>query len=458
MINGRKGSALLLVGLMIMSGLVAFSAPVIADEQATLNSVTWTAAYDDANMIDHPGVDAADETLVINEAGNGAGDNLLYLGDRDVTLQLNITPEIANAGPNHTFTISFSPAASNTLISVDSSNNDEDLDFWPMPIGNATSGYIVDFQIDIGNMGIVETAYEMICTIRNDNSSATTSFTFWIYVSSAFHDDSTDDTGEEAHEFTRASGEYVVEEGANATIDPEFEAGDMFKEAELILMNNADFTMRNPQANLSAPTDDKNGIVGADIELVKPNCRIEDDIAAGTAVQDSDGNNLLWRVNVEERTPPGVTQGEVIMTYERQINGVYTLIRENVRPIDFAVDFTFADQDVTESDGQYSPFACYATSVAIVDDGTVTRQVDYAAPYAVPSLEQSTYTNKKIRVNVSIVNNGNIDMVNVVFAVFPDDWDTAGGYFQNPSFFYHETGVIDTDGLTLTVASLIFGG
>lgn len=457
MINGRKGTALLLVGLMIMSGLVAISAPVIADEQTTLNSVTWTGEYQDANMIDHPGVNDNDETIVINEAGTGATDDLLYLGDRDTVLQFRVRPEIANAGPNHTFTVSMSPASTNALISVDSSNNDEDLDFWPVPIGNA-SWYIVDFQIDIGNMGVVETTYEMICTIRNDNTSATTTFAFWIYVSSAFHNDASDDMGEEAHEFTRASDEYV-KDNSTAAADPELEAGDKFKQASLNLTNHADFTMRNPQANLSAPTDDGNDILGADIELVKPNCRIEDDIASGAVVMDSAANNLLWRVNVEERTPPGVTQGTVIFTYERQIDGVYTLIREDVRPIDFAVDFTFADPDVTSSgDGVFSPFTCYATAVAIIDDGTTTRQVDYAAPYAIPSLEQSTYTNRKIIINVTIVNNGNIDMVNVVFAVFPDDWDAAGGYFQNPRFFYHEGGGVSSDGITLTVSSLIVGG
>ncbi|MDO9538090.1 MAG: hypothetical protein Q7J68_07210, partial [Thermoplasmata archaeon] len=438
----RKEISLLLVGLMIMSGLVAISAPAIADHQMTLNNVTWTVDYNDTNMINHTGINDADEKLVINEVGNGAADTLLYLGDRDQVLRFQIQPSVVTWA-NHTVTIG--PASGNTLITVDLSNNDQSIRGWP---NSNTTWYTVDFQIDIENQGDVETTYEMTCTIRNDNTSATTQFSFWIYVSSVFHDDTNDDTGETTHEFTRVSGEYIIDAWPN---DPEFEAGAKFVQADLGVRNYAGFPIRNPQANLSAPTDNGNANTLADITLVRPNCLIQRDIIGGALVQDAAGNNLTWRLNVEERTPPGVTDGTVIIHYQKEINDVYTPIRENVRPIDFAVDFTFRDQDITATDGGYSPLMCYATSVVIIDDGTVTRQVNYDAPYDIPTLEQSTDTDRKIRVNVTIVNNGNTELYNVVFAVYPDTWDAAGGFFRNPRFFYHETGVLDNDGITLSI-------
>jgi cbb3-type cytochrome oxidase subunit 3 len=105
-------------------------------------------------------------------------------------------------------------------------------------------------------------------------------------------------------------------------------------------------------------------------------------------------------------------------------------ITEPATEVIWPVDFNFADQEAGQGE-LYSNEQCYANNVVIVED---SRQIDYVAPYAIPSIEQSDYTDRVIKVNVTIVNNGNHPLYNVEFQLDPAGWNN----FRNPRFFWED--------------------
>jgi cbb3-type cytochrome oxidase subunit 3 len=334
-------------------------------------------------------------------------------------------------------------------------------------IANGTN--TVTFDVNVAEFGAVETQYKMTCTITNETAGASQSFDFWVYVSSVYHDDISNVLRDTIHTFEFQSDmtndNYIVDNSAG-TPDPPLEAGDRFKYVTISnLINHAGFGITNPQANLTPPSDDTNngdidgdGTLG-DITLVMPNAQVMTTVAAGQPVQDAAANPFQWRANVEANTAPGVYQGDVTMLYERTVAGADKLIRETTRSIDFTVDFSFADTDpynMGPAQGQlYSDYQMRTTSVTITDTGEIptntTRQVDVIAPF--DTYQQSTFSDKKITVEVVIENNGNTPVYNAEFELNPTGWP----YFRNPNFFWTSGGVIDYDRILITGVDLDVG-
>jgi cbb3-type cytochrome oxidase subunit 3 len=397
----RKEASLLLVGMMLMSGLVAISAPAIADKTVTVSSQTVTAYWADANMVDHPELIPPDESLIIN---TDTGTNLIYLGDDNTPLSIDIN--VPNTGGAMAiWRATMSAGSGNAMITVDTSNTGHTL-------VNGTQ--TVTFNIDVAAQGVVETAYPMICTIANETAGNSQQIAFSIYVSSLMHVVATPD---KVHDLTMKSGDYIQDNSTGG--DAPFEAGDKFKETRFTLHNNAPFTITDPQLNLTAPTG---------FTLVRPNAKYVGDVATTIAF------NLNWRMDVAAGTPPGVYKGTAILNYQRTEAGIVKNIREDVRPIDYTVDYNFKDNDPMVDGEDYSIFQCYATNVSIIEDSTRDFE-DYVSPYTIPSIEQSTYTDRKIKVNVTITNNGNTPLYNVRYELDPAGWD----YFRNPRFFWDDT-------------------
>jgi hypothetical protein len=407
----RKEASLLLVGMMLMSGLVAISAPAIADKTVTVSAQTVTAYWADANMVDHPELIPADEPLEIN---TDTAANLIYLGDDNTPLSIDIN--VPNTGGAMAiWRATMSAGTGNAMITVDTSNTGHTL-------VNGTQ--TVTFNIDVAAQGVVETMYPMICTVANETAGNSQQFAFSIYVSSLMHVVATPD---KAHDLTLKSGNYI-QDGSGG--DAPFEAGDKFKEAVFTLHNHAPFTITDPQFNLTSPTG---------ITLVRPNAKFVGDVA--TTINE----DLAWRVDVAARTAPGIYKGTAILNYQRTEAGIVKNIVESSRPIDYTVDYNFKDNDPMVDGEDYSIFQCYATNVSITGDSTRDFE-DYVSPYTVPTIIQSDYTDRKITVDVTIINNGNSDLYNVEAELDPTGWD----YFRNPRFFWDDTnaGVPNYDTIT----------
>lgn len=404
MTNWRKGSALLLVGMMIMSGLVALSAPVFADESTTISlgsGETYNIAFVDTYMISTPGVAGADEQIVFNT--NPAGNRLIYLGENE--LQLSFGLSVTN-DPGEDVTIAVQGTG---VVSVGDDTGGQ----------VATGGWgavVIDFTIDTANIGDVEQIYPLTIRITEDTNGNSGTIGIGVYVSSLWHSDNTDDLIDT--EYTLPDVVDVSPTAGSGT-DVGFEAGDTFKAARLTLNNDAPFAVEELNGTLTSND--------AQITLYNNVARTP----AGVAV---DANGIFnYRVDVDARTPPGDTyEAEFVCEYMRDDGGIVRYITENMRMSYFAVDFSFADDDPMDDGLLWSEYQCYATDVVILND---TRQVDYVAPYDIPTIDQSLYTDEPLMLEVTIVNNGNTPLNNVEFELdptAPGDWD----YFRNPRFFW----------------------
>ncbi|MCK4757304.1 MAG: hypothetical protein KAS67_02515, partial [Thermoplasmata archaeon] len=311
------------------------------------------------------------------------------------------------------------------------------------PLIIAANGYQnFDFNFDVLATNIAlgtstNTAITLTWDYLDDNSGTPLSVTGntggYIYLSSIF-DDPANDPDEQLPNM-----EDEAEIG-----DPEFEAGDTFEEAEMDLLN-YELGTDNIDDLTCVVTPPGDGIT---FSGDRDTCIIPGGIDAGVTDQ------TLYRVDVAAQKAPGIYDGSAVITYTRADSDLR--VTENDLLVEFEVDFSFDDVNATDDGNPYSEFQCRATSVTVVDDDLMaTRQVDVVAPF--DTIEQPTYTDQKIRVNVTIENNGNTDLYNVEFEIDPDAWG-ANDYFRNPRFFYHETGApTDADSITHTEPLLIVG-
>ncbi|MFO7619186.1 MAG: hypothetical protein R6W91_05970 [Thermoplasmata archaeon] len=434
----RKELSLLLVGMMIMSGLVAFSAPAIADEAVTITSGTgtqYTIAYNDANMYKDPTVALdSDQPIVINEAGNGGTNQAIYLGEDECAIQFVVV-----AGANPGVDVRFQLQTTTDSGPVKVGEGVDELVTIAQWGGSLTQ--TIDLTIDTDATGIVERSYPLNIRVTEDPSGTPVSGNIGIdiYISSIFHDRTNMDT---AHVFTRVSGDYVKDNSTGG--DAPFEAGDEFKAAFVAFQNRALINIKDPQITLTAPTTTP----ANQITLVHTGvAKYVGAVATMTA------RNLNWRVNVAENTPPGVYAGTAAVQFVRTVNGVDVTINEATRNIDYTVDYNFKDTHpyTPGTDTLWSEFQCYATNVEIIEDET--RQIDYSTEgiYDIPTIEQDTYTDRKIKVNVTIINNGNSDLFNLELEIIPGTSTTLWTYFRNPKFFWpSSTGTVSYDTITDT--------
>jgi len=341
----RKDAGLLLAGVMVFAGLATFGPLVSANETVTIDSgtpETYTLVFNDANMVSHAGVAAADEQIQINEAGDGTADSLIYLGEDELQLQFQVTAS-ADPGVDVQFQIQGSGPVS---AGTDTGGT--------VPAATFPATQTITFTVDTSAAGVVEALYDLTVRIIEDPSGApqSASIVIQVYVSSILHDRTSDGAIDAAHEMAMdpatGEGDYIKDSGD----DYPLEAGDEFKEAFFGLNNNAHFAVTDPRMDLTAPTG---------IELVRTYAQFVGDVAAGG------DEDLLWRVNVAAGTAPGVYRGTAVLSYIRNVNGADVLITEQGRPIDYTVDYSFADDDPVPDGELYSGYQCYATGVEIVN-------------------------------------------------------------------------------------------
>ncbi|MBA3046394.1 MAG: hypothetical protein KKH41_09440 [Candidatus Thermoplasmatota archaeon] len=458
----RKELSLLLVGMMIMSGLVAFSAPVIADYNMNTDVAL---AYD--NNWQEPDVEPANDVKLIYNY-DVTGGNPYLLGNTNDEIQLGIVNRDITVPIYEVEVTLTSPDSAllnivgydHTGVAWGTTNVDDDFGTTINVDGTlndiAASGTRnARFRFDIAP-GVALGLHQISIKIDYEKPDATTltiTQTAFIYISSIFDDTTTQDIHEGLLNGGALDNEAWLWETAVSGEDQYFEAGDQFVEANLYLRNYAT-AITNLVGTLTLPTTTPaNQITAVQGKTVASN--------AGIAAVTTDADALRWRLNIASNTKPDVYDGSVAITYTR--NGQD--INEGSHPIGFPIDFNFADADCGPIIGgvhqKYSEEQIRATQVVITDfgDGGETRDVTniYPLPYA--EIEQSSGSDRLITFNVTVENNGNIDLANVVFGFSPT---TAWEYFRNPVFYWeHDATIVGNplyDSAIFTVPDFPVGG
>ncbi len=409
---------------MIMSGLVAFSAPVIADTQVVNNSLE--VVFNPAFMVDEL-VWSKDPT-VNNPYNLGEGDGI----DDDATtadsctLRITIRNIDADAAQDFYLNITQYQASVFDFRDTVAATAGVQVSVGPVAIASgATANFNFNFDILATNIPL--------------GTSSNTQITFaWDYIDAG---GPTDVTGNRNGHIYIASifdnpAEDLDEQLPNMedeNDDAEFEAGDLFEEAEMDLHNYELGTDNIDDLTCVVTVPASSGIT---FSGGRDTCMIPAGINVGTTA------STLYRVDVAAGTPPGVYTGSADITYTRADSGL--TVTENDLAVDFEVDFSFDDDDPVPEGELYSQYQCYATGVTVLN---YTRQVDYVAPYDIPVIEQSDYTDQTLELEVTIINNGNSDLYNVEFELDPAGWP----YFRNPLFFWESAGTLNYDSISDTI-------
>jgi len=449
----QKGSALLIVGVMMISTLVALiSAPVVVAD-TTAGSSRFDIVFDDTFMEDEViyDVDNADNSYFLLGEGDGVQDDQATANTLGIQIQCtndwfetgssNATVVNVNITSYNKAVFDFTDADTSTTDIPSTPWNPGSATFLGDPTGISTSTFTWTFDV-LKTTGLGAGA-DTAVSLRiwyNVGSGQTAVFDVQIYLSSIFDDPTTND-----HEVLPYLRDVETSPGPD---DSRFEAGDVFEDTALEIWNYDDEEITDVQVTLTEPTLDPNGDATDDVSLFDGRNLC---ILANIPAMDSD--NASYRTNVDARALPGWYDGSADLTYTRSDSDL--TVTEAGHVVTWEVDFSFADNDPEGDENPYSEFQLRATSVTIVDeDMMATRQVDVVAPAG--DIVQSTYTDQKILVNVTIENNGNTPLYNVEFKITPDAWG-ATDFFRNPRFFYHETGTIDRDSITLTITTLAVG-
>ncbi len=438
----QKGSALLMVGVMMISTLVALiSAPVVlADEPITASSGRFDVDYDAADMFQelYYDIDSSDTSYYLLGEGDGTAMT------NDLTIDLNI---MNNWNLND---IWVNITGWTPTDSLDFNDNDpaetgfpsnEGIYNGPFPAnGTGSRSFSWDFDI-LQTTGIgVDNAPRVNMRVywMDGTTKASADFSVYIYLSSMF-----DDPATEAHDILPD-----MLDASGGGDDAMFEAGDNFEAATLNFNNfdtNSGITDLTATVTPPAPLTFSN-----DINY----CVIPGGIGAGANM---DAN---YRVNVPPGTTPDIYTGTVSIEYTRADSGL--VVTESGLDVDFLVDFNFRDEDSASPntvDTDISMYQMTTISTRIVEEVAAngTRVYENSQPpYGMPHIDQSTYTDEVIMVEVTLENNANHPIYNVEFKIDPT---TGGGwdYFRNPQFFWAEDGVAYFDDLVLFVPFLGVG-
>ncbi len=422
----RKGLALLLVGMMMMSGLVALSAPAIADKVVKED---WLELdFDDTYMID--GLTGVYRESVYDAERGTGGWNLYRVGEGDGVLDWNSNGDsnylgidiniLDNAATD--LYVNITSAASGSF-DFDDSGDTTSPNAYPIPGGWTAGGigtYTFEWNFDIlitdmigyGPRTLITCSYSYLDTTdANPANWVRRIGNFDIYISlSSIFDEGNDDTTDVLPDLWKDEGyenDYL------------FEAGDKFVNTVLDIYNPSGDDVDDLWVTLTPPT----GITLAGADATgKAKAWLPDGIGGGNT------ESTYFRSNIESNLAPGRHVGSAVISYTRDDSGL--TVTEPATEVVWPVDFNFVDQEAGQG-LQYSNEQCYANSVVIVED---TRQIDYVAPYAIPSIEQSTYTDRIVKLNVTIVNNGNHPLYNVEFELDPAGWNN----FRNPRFFWED--------------------
>jgi hypothetical protein len=249
------------------------------------------------------------------------------------------------------------------------------------------------FTIDIGISGLVNHLYEDAFTLELENMEQPSG--------TPIGDESLDFDIYVASafqpEFTIDDPEvYELRETSG---DPEFEAGELFQEGRISLNEQVGGSISDLQGTLTVPS----GLVISGGENVALN---------------PGGGDLFYRIGVPgNNTAPGIYTGTLALQYERSTLPGQTIM-ETARDIEIVVDFT----------------------PRLVATGTTTiNQGDDSATY-----------------DVTFHNEGNVDLVDVIVEVQPEDWwDVSMHHYENNDVTYMkevELGQINRDGSSSPVS------
>ncbi|MCK5038158.1 MAG: hypothetical protein KAS16_03570 [Thermoplasmata archaeon] len=449
----QKGSALLVVCVMMISTMVALiSAPLVVGDTEILDNM-FEVVYDPDFMLDE-GVyyaDVAATSLFLLGEGDGVSDdtataNVLRIeiqcldvdfdgtvGDDVLDVRVNITD--FNAGVfdfQDDVTTTNAPHYEGTPTAAP----------WSPNADGQTMVYTWEFDVlETAELGLTaDTVVDCTITYENANTNVfinEVDFSVEIYLSSIFDDPATENV-DNLPNMVDATG---------AGDDARFEAGDNFEAATLNL-NNFDTTGVTDMTCTVVAPEPLTFANGIDY------CIIPLGIGAGANV---DAN---YRVNVPAGTTPDIYTGSAVITYARADSDL--VITESGWDVDFEVDFNFRDTDPLSPNAVDTKISIYQVTTIgcriveeIADNGT--RIYENAQPvYGMPHIDQSTYTDEIVMVEVTLENNANHPLYNVEFQIDPT---TGGGwdYFRNPQFFWAEDGVAYFDDLTLFIDFLDVG-
>lgn len=371
MMNLRKGYALLLVGMMVISGLVAFlSAPVVSADtplRADWIDLDYNPTYMMGEAQYH--IDFGDNSFFCLGEGDGIDD------DAATTCQVRMSVNIIDDDVDDLM-VNISQYSDTAFDFQDPDTSTDQIEGARSGPANPVAGNTnhFDFWFDVLATSTLGAPSSRDLTIRywfwDENSGQERSDTLSnvkIYISSIWDNPANDPDGQLAN-------------ALDANDDGPFEAGDLF-EATTINLNNYDPAAAADDITCTV-TEPGNGVTLAGGQNV---CSIPGGIAAGN------NDNLLYRTDVAVGTPPGVYTGSADVVYTRDDSDL-TVTEANL-VVDWEVDFSFADDDPFEDGNPYSEYQCVATDVTITDsdvgDDNVTRHDEEIEELPAQSVEVS---------------------------------------------------------------------
>ncbi len=355
--NWRKAFALLFVGMMTISGLVAISAPVVADTEIVDN--VFEVVFDDNTMLGEMlyYIDESDTSFFLLGEGDGVSD--------DTAAENRLTIEIQcldiDTGNVDDVLVNVTDFDSNVFDFQDDNTATAAPDYEGTPVSGApwdpaSDGDTEDYtwEFDILETDLLGTSADTTieCSITWLDSGAAppeyvseVDFNVEIYISSIF-DNPTNEPDEQLPNMQ------------DETEDPEFEAGDMFEEAEMDLRNYDDDAIDDLTCVVTLPGTPP-GTDGITFSGDRDTCWIPDGIPATTTDQ------TLYRVDVAAGTAPGVYPGSADITYTRIDSGLF--ITESNLGVDFEVDFSFDDDDPVPDAHPYSNYQMVVADASIIE-------------------------------------------------------------------------------------------
>ena len=427
MMNLKKGSALLLVGMMIMSGLVAFlSAPVVSAD-TIVGSSRFDVVFDDTFMTDELiyDVDNADMSYFFLGEGDGVQDDQATANTLGIQIQC-VNDWYATGDTNATnVNVNITNYNSNVFDFEDPDPSTSDINggVWPAPgiatfagdlagVTTMTFTWTFDVLKTAGLGAASDTSIDLRIWYRVAPAGRTSTFDVQIYLSSIFDDPTTP-----GHEHLPD----MLDANTGAGEDVLFEAGDTFEPARLELWNYDSTDIDDLECIVTPPT--ANGITLRNNRAWLPN-----------GINPGQSDNATYRVDVASRTLPGVYPGTAAITYTRDDSDL-RIVEPVTNVVDFRVNYNFYNANPYPVFDTESREQCYASAVTLLEDDGVAVRQEFPV-YQSVQIDQSTFSDKTIKIEVNITNNGNVDLQRVTYML--DVTNPLWDYFRNPKIYYDE--------------------
>ncbi|MEW5936504.1 MAG: hypothetical protein AB1665_01615 [Candidatus Thermoplasmatota archaeon] len=433
----QKGCAITIVSALIATALVALSAPARANTEVPGTGGRFEVVFIDAQMYDEGiyNVDPGDGSFYLLGEGDGTADGIATAN----TLQVRI--RCINSWTITSVRVNVTDFTSTVFDFNDLDTTEPD---WPSPEGwwnppgnNTFADFTWNFDVlKISGLGTAtDTTVNMRIIYYEGGNKQSKSFDISIYLSSIF-DNPSQDPDEQLPDVEDGNADPGYAETGNP-----FEPGDEFAASNLVLQNYDDTDITDLTCTLTEPGSGVTLSGGIDY------CTLPLGINGGNTTE-----TLTYRTDVAPRTAPGIYSGSADIVYTRDDSDL--TVTENDLQVDWRVDFAFRDTNPYPVGKTYSKYQCYVSNVTLVEETNTTRQETYSSV----EIEQPTTTDEVIKVNVTIVNNGNSDLFQVQYRlnIQAGVWD----YFRNPRIYYNESSGPGTlnDPITLEIPEHPIGG